>query len=149
MKQVLYVVAGILYGILLGYFFLFFLVHVASLHMDSDDDLNQAVFRGLLIWPILIILTAWLGHQLYLGTLCGYYLSKFQRSLFVLTGIITGTLVGDVLLSLSNRIIDWRTFVTTGEGENIVILLVWALFSFLGGIIARRWMIRYSFTKTR
>ena len=144
MKQVIYIVIGIGYGTILGYFFLFFLVHVASLHMESDDDLNQAVLRGLIIWPILILLTGWLGKQLYLGIIGGQKLSIFQRSLFVFAGAITGTIVGDLTLSLSGTLINWRDLASTGEGENFIILFIWILFSFLGGLFVDRLLVRYS-----
>ena len=129
MKQVVYMIIGIGYGIFLGYFFLFFLVHVASLYMESDDDLNQAVLRGLIIWPILILLTGWLGKQLYLGIIGGQKLSIFQRSLFVFAGAITGTIVGDLILSLSGTLVNWRDLVNPGRELDYFPNLVLVFFS--------------------
>lgn len=142
MKRAVYIALGALYGAILGYFFLFFLVHFASLYMESDDDLNQAVCIGLIVWPVLIILAGSLGNELYTRIAGKKKLSKLKWFSFILLGATTGIVVADLVLDISNKIISWR-FYTTGGEENIIFLSAWAIFSFAGCIVTIGLIIKY------
>ena len=137
MKRALYIVSGLLYGTALGYFFLFFLLHLTSLYMTSDDDLNQAVRIGLLMWLVLIFLAGSLGNGLYIKNMNQSELPKSKWFIVIFLGIITGLVIGDLVQGLATTVIDWRIS-TTGREENLLALLVWFIFALIGGLVANR-----------
>lgn len=105
--------------------------------MTSDDDLNQAVRIGLLMWLVLIFLAGSLGNGLYIKNMNQSELPKSKWFIVIFLGIITGLVIGDLVQGLATTVIDWRIS-TTGREENLLALLVWFIFALIGGLVANR-----------
>lgn len=134
MKRSLYIFVGILLGAILGYFLLFSGLHLVSLYMVSDDNLNQAGKILVIVWFLPIILTGWLANGLYTHLFNRSGLSKLKQGFFVFLGMMIGIVVADLVLALSLTAYDWNDTITR-ESKRFIVLTVWLIFSLFMGWI--------------
>ena len=137
MKLFIHLSVGVVFGILLGFFIFQSILHIASLLMTSDDDLNQATLIAIVIWPFLIILSAFVFYNI--G-------KKNENTLSVTSFCILGALLflvlADVILGLSIHITDW-TILMSRELQFATVLVTWSVFSLFGIFITKNFLIKY------
>lgn len=136
MKRLSFITIHIAYVLVLGYFFMFSLMHFASLNMQGDDDLNRAIGVGVFIWPILIAVAGWSGNALYKR------ISKHVKIGYLILSLFTGFVFADFILGHSFFIYEWDTKISVNLVVSIA-AIVWFVFAILTAYITNRFLRKY------
>jgi hypothetical protein len=123
---------------------MFSLLHYASLRMQSDDDLNKAVVLGCAAWPLFILLSGWLGNELFLRRT---KLTSVAKVGYVVSGGFWGVVTVDLLIGLSIKVCEWPPKISVTVLLYIV-ALIWLVGASLGALVAKILLSNYLYKKT-
>lgn len=137
-RRLLFISAHILFGVILGYFLMFSLMHFASLNMQSDDDLNDAIKVGVYIWPVVIIILGWLGNELFKKRKITKKLKIGYFPIFLFTGFV----IADFVLGYSFTIFEWYTRINA-KYVIAIAAAIWICFGFFTAFIAYKLIKRF------
>ncbi len=122
-KQTIYMILGLFYGLVIGYNCIGFCRNIAYLYMQNNYDLvSGAKLGGLFLIP-LIILSVWASNELYIFITNKRNLSKFKHFLFVILGVSTSFIFANGWHRIAFRTFEQVQWFGNGNQRNLVILI--------------------------